>query len=647
MNISEAREEYKAALKIGQRDFKELTSKGANPYPVVLDSILPENGTLAVQELPLCEIPIERIIGVKSQGRIFAFNAGFMPLLEPESEFGTKWISLCAAHLSDVGITDPIECYEYLGDFYVTEGNKRISVMKYFGAASISARVKRILPSPSDKPRIKAYYEFLDFYKVSGLYTVKYTKPGDYAKLLAALGKDAGEVWSDMERRSFSAVFSRFREAFSSLSVKKNGLYAEDALLLWLEVYPYSKISEESSAELKKDIASLLDNVITEGSISVSAMPQEKKSIISSILNPARSHLNVAFVHQRDIAVSLWTLAHDRGSAYLSEALGDRVTVKSYFNADTPEDAEALIHRAVTEGAEVVFTTTPSLLRPTLKVAIKYPRVRFFNCSANVPFSSVRGYYVRAFEGKFITGAIAGAMSEGDRIGYIASYPILGVPASINAFALGAQMTNPNAKIDVRWSCLSGNHTEEFLRKGINVISNRDVPVLENKYLKYGEFGTFSVDADGTLTPLGSPCWLWGTFYEKVVKAILSGTIDSGKNTSDAVNYWLGMAGGVLDVTLSDMLPEGVRFLADHLREALKAGTLDPFDRRITAQDGTLKNDGSHSFSADELLHIDWLCDNIDGAIPEYADILPVSQATVRELGVHRENIPPEKEAHK
>ena len=66
------------------------------------------------------------------------------------------------------------------------------------------------------------------------------------------------------------------------------------------------------------------------------------------------------------------------------------------------------------------------------------------------PYSSIRSYYGRLYEAKFITGAIAGAMVANDRIGYIASHPILGVPASINAFALGAQMTNPRAQIELK-----------------------------------------------------------------------------------------------------------------------------------------------------------------------------------------------------
>ena len=264
-----------------------------------------------------------------------------------------------------------------------------------------------------------------------------------------------------------------------------------------------------------------------------------------------------------------------------------------------------------------------------------------------MPFSSVRGYYFRAYEGKFITGAIAGAMAKDNRIGYVASYPILGVPASINAFALGAQITNPDARVVVRWSCLMGDNTENLAGEGFSVVSNRDVPTMDDWYLKYGEFGTFSVSPAGEYTPLGSPCWVWGSFYEKAVRAILAGSLDSGKAQTDPVNYWLGMDSGVIDVNLSDELPDGLRFLAENLRRSLKSGELDPFKRVIRSQDGTLKNDGTVSFTADEILHMDWLCDNVEGRIPEYEEIRPMSRELVRELGVHKAAIPPEKEAAK
>ena len=146
-------------------------------------------------------------------------------------------------------------------------------------------------------------------------------------------------------------------------------------------------------------------------------------------------------------ALSPWSKAHDEGRQYLEQVFPEEVTVRNYFHADTPELAEALLDQAVEEGADLVFTTTPQLSRVTLKAAVKYPKVRFLNCSVDVPYSSIRTYYCRIYEAKFITGAIAGAIAKNNRIGYVGSSPIFGVPASINAFALGAQLTNPEAKI--------------------------------------------------------------------------------------------------------------------------------------------------------------------------------------------------------
>jgi basic membrane lipoprotein Med (substrate-binding protein (PBP1-ABC) superfamily) len=262
----------------------------------------------------------------------------------------------------------------------------------------------------------------------------------------------------------------------------------------------------------------------------------------------------------------------------------------------------------------------------------------------NIPFSSVRTYYCRIFEGKFITGAIAGAMANNDRIGYIASYPIFGVPASINAFALGAQLTNPRARIDLRWSCQEGDPVKDFIDAGYQVISNRDVPTPFLNYQEFGEYGTYFVEEDRSLTPLASPCWLWGTFYERVIRSILGGTWEQNKE-SKAMNYWWGMDSGVIDIELSNKLPESMRYLTDMLRYSLQKGTLDIFHRQIIAQDGTIKNDGTRHFSPEELLRMDWLCDNIDGSIPKYDELLPFAKPMVRELGLYRKEIPPEKEA--
>ena len=649
MYRQEAREEYAQALRLGQREYKLALADGKRPHPVVLDELIEDPSLEIVQEVGLVEIPAEKIVGVRSAGRTAAFSASFLPLLGENSEFAYKWINLCQAHLSE-GIRDSILCYEYLGEFYVQEGNKRVSVLRHLGAPRIAAQVKRILPKMSEEPRILAYFEFLEFYKSTGLYQVQFRKPGDYGLLLSYLGKEPGDKWQEQEMRTFSAYFQYFRDAFRSLGGEALGLIPEEALLIWLQVYPFRDLGTITDKELKRTITSLWEDLAVQAlpePVDVHTEPVEthaKAGMLGRFMTGAPTHLNVAFVHSLDPEKSAWIRDHDLGRAHLERVLKEQVTVRSYFHADNAEKAEELLEQAVADGADLVFTTTPPLSRITLRLAVKYPKVRFLNCSVDTPYPSIRTYYARIYEAKFITGAIAGAMADDDEIGYVGLSPIFGEAASINAFALGAQLTNPRAKVVLRWSCQAGNPQEEFLKNGIWVISNRDVPAQERVHLNLCNYGTYMRDENGKMQALASPVLLWGRFYENIVRSILAGTWDKDKDTHRAINYWWGMSSGAIDVALADHLPDGSRVLAKMLRHGLKTGKLDPFRRKILAQDGTVKNDGSRSFSADELLHMDWLCENVIGSIPEFDEIEPYAQPMVRQLGIYRDRIPVEKE---
>ena len=647
MNIQIASDEYALALKKGQKEYRERLASGQHPHPLVLDELLPEGITDSVQYVGTIEIPAERIVGVKSAGRISAFTASFLPLLDQKSEFAGKWIMLCMAHLGDTGITDPIECYEYLGNFYVQEGNKRVSVLRHFGAARIPANVKRILPPVSDNSRVRAYYEFMEFYKASRNYSIQFRRPGDYARLLSHIGKKPGEVWTEDEQRLLRAYYQYFLEAFYAQTPKAVGVLAEEALLRWLDVYPYQDLGRMSATELKKSLAALWEAVISVSrddavKMKTKAEDTTKGHILGWLT--AADHLNVAFVHQQDADKSVWVYGHEEGREHIERLFGSRITVRSYYDANTPELAEKAIEQAVADGAQVVFTTSPPLLRATLKAAVRHTKVRFLNCSVDQPYSSIRTYYGRMYEAKFITGAIAGAMSGDDRIGYITAYPIFGVPASINAFALGAQLTNPRAQIELRWSCLPGTPQADFFADGIRVISNRSAPAQDKEYMDFCSYGTYLMDSMGELIPLGTPVWGWGKFYEFVLRSIFSGGWKQEKGVSAALNYWLGMDSGVISLKLSDKLPEGVRQMAKILETGMCDGSIDPFMRRIVAQDGTVKNNGSQRFTPEQILHMDWLCENVIGSIPAYEELLPISQPLVRELGIYRDQIVPEME---
>ena len=99
------------------------------------------------------------------------------------------------------------------------------------------------------------------------------------------------------------------------------------------------------------------------------------------------------------------------------------------------------------------------------------------------------------------------------------------------------------------------------------------------------------------------------------------------------------MNGGLIDVQLSPSLPEGIRRLAEHLRYDLRRGYFDPFGCRIKDQNGTLRNDGTQSFSPEEIMRMDWLCENVDGHIPEIYELRPEAVETTRILAIHPESL--------
>ena len=647
MSRQEAFEQYNLALKQGQKYYKSAVISGGYPYPQVLDEVLDESMVAGRIEMGLVDIPAEQIVGVKSAGRRSALAGNFMPLLSADSEFASKWISLCEAHLGDEGIRDPIKCCEYMGRFYVQEGNKRVSVLKSYGAPTVPGMVTRIVPEYSEDPAVQIYYEFMGFYQLTGLYQLSFTRPGSFAKLQAALGFEPKQVWTVEERRSFVAGYLHFKAVFDKLNNGRLPITAADALLVWLQVFRFSDIKNQSVQELQKNLATVWADIelMAEGQpISVSTCPRgHTKSLISKLFGAHPGRLRAAFIYGFDPERSAWTRAHEHGREYLEKHMGDRVDTQVYYSVGR-NYIEAM-EKAVADGADIIFATTPLMINACRRIAALHSGVRVMNCSLSLPYTGVRSYYSRIYECKFITGAIAGAMAEQNTIGFVANYPIYGVPAGINAFALGAKLTNPRVKIKLVWSCTKGDPLQELISQGVSVISNKEATNPENEHWAM-EWGTYKLQPDGSMLPLAVPCWNWGPFYEKVMLCILSGEFDN-KAPGQAINYWWGMNSGVIDVQFSPSVPDGVQSLADILKNGIISGAIDPFKCRIVDQNGVVRNSGEHGLTPEEIMFMDWLCDNVEGDIPEFDRLIPSSQDMVRILGVYRDKIPPETEAEK
>ena len=643
---SEALEQYGAALKAGQRYYKNAVSHGRPPYPPVLDELTAGVPLAGQADLGLVNVPSELIAGTKTAGRVFALAGNFMPLLPQGSEFSAKWISLCDAHLSDEGIREPVKCYEYFGRFYVQEGNKRVSVLKCYDAPTIPALVTRLIPAYSDEEPIRLYYEFMAFYALSRLYGVTFRRCGDYARLQAALGFAPDHVWTDDERRRFSSGFTLFKLAYDKCSTRTPEVTAAEALLGWLDLYPFSSLRDLTAAQLYQQLDPIWADIAAkaeQAAIPVSTVPEIKgQSVLQRLRHVAHAdHIDIAFLYAFDPETSAWTRAHDEGRAYLEKAMGDQVSiqVQRAYN----HDYLAAIERAAQNGAKLIFATTPSMMADCRKAAVLHPELKILCCALSQPYAGVRTYYTRNYEVKFIAGAIAGIMAGSAPIGYVANYPIFGVPAEINAFALGARATNPQARVLLRWTCTGSDPVQELLQAGVRVLSNRDV-IRPGRTRGAMELGTYMVSEDGDSIPLVTPLWNWGKLYEQIVHSIFSGAwADIARSKS--IHYWWGMDSGVIDLGFGSALPAGVRGLGNILQRGFAAGSVRPFRIEMVDQAGQIRADGSDALSPEQIMKMDWLCDNVDGEIPPFEKILPMSRDTVRLLGVYRDSLPPEKEA--
>ena len=105
------------------------------------------------------------------------------------------------------------------------------------------------------------------------------------------------------------------------------------------------------------------------------------------------------------------------------------------------------------------------------------------------------------------------------------------------------------------------------------------------------------------------------------------------------------MSSGVIGVEWTNAIPFGTKALAELLKNGIVNGSIDPFHRCVISQDGVLRNDGNTIFSPEEILNMDWLCDNVIGAIPEYSALAEKARSLVRLQGIYRDSIPPQKES--
>lgn len=630
--------EYEKAQKLGLKAFKAAVAKGENEYLPVLDEILEDVEIQNEVNLGLVQIPLDQIVGTSNVGRTYSFANNFMPILNYRTEFGSKWAELYDSQVEE-GIREPIKVYEYLNKFYVVEGNKRVSVMKFLGAVSIPGVVTRRIPKLTEDPEVKIYYEFLDFYKLTEVNYLYFSEEGCFKRLLELTSEDPTVAWTDDQKKDFGSAHHNFSTALKARGGEKLPIGRADAFLIFIDIYGYDNIKNLTSNEMKGKVDLLWEEFMDESKgqeIELRMEPAKKgrKRLMEYFKAPSPKIVDVAFVFDKDPEESNWLYTHELGRLYLDEH-PERFRTTKVINVRTEEETINAIEELIENGIQIIFTTSSQQAAASVKAAVNHPNVVIMNCSLNTSYKLIRTYYARLYEVKFLAGMLAGSMAKNGRIGYLADYPIYGMPANINAFALGARMVNPDAKVYLEWTTIKGvtreQVIEDFKSRGIAYVSDQTM-IKPNAASR--QFGLYCI-SDETPVNIAMPVYQWGVFYEKLIDAVLNGSFQQeGANEDKAINYWWGLSAKVVDIICSNKLPAATLRLVAVFKDLMKKNEFQPFEGVLYDQNNELRNEASETMTPDELMKMNWLLDNVIGEIPEIEALREEAKSIVELKGV-------------
>ncbi len=302
------------------------------------------------------------------------------------------------------------------------------------------------------------------------------------------------------------------------------------------------------------------------------------------------SEVKAAFVYVGPVGDAGWTWAHDQGRQFAEAETG---VTTAYVEA-VPEgtaDFGNHVRDFIDQGYNVIIGTSFGYMDDMEALAAEYPDVIFEHVSGyKANETNFGNTFGRMYEPRYLSGVVAGAMTESNLIGYVAAFPIPEVVRGINAFTLGAQAYNPDVEVEVVWTstwfdpAVEGDSAQALLDKGADVIAmHQDSPAAGEKAEAAGaRWVSYNSDmsAFAPNAYLTAPVWDWGPRYVEIIESVKAGTYTPGY-------YWGSMADGVVGLgSIAADVPAEVVELLEEGTALIKSGEFHPFEGPIYDQDG-------------------------------------------------------------
>ena len=334
---------------------------------------------------------------------------------------------------------------------------------------------------------------------------------------------------------------------------------------------------------------------------------------------PAPAKLKVAFVYIGVPGDAGWTFKHDEGRKELQAALGGQVETTAVENIPEGPAGKKTFEDLARKGYKLIFGTSFGYMDPMLEVAKEFPDVKFMHATGFKTSANMGTYFGAAEEARYLSGMIAGAMSKSGKLGYVAAFPIPEVVRGINAFELGAQVTNPKAVTKVVWTStwfdpnIEKQAALSLLNAGADVLAQHQDSAATGEAAQSRGAYWISYNSDmRNLAPkawLAGPGWDWGPFYIAQAKAVLAGTWKSEQYYGNMADGLVKLFGPAADV------PATAVTKVTAVQNSIIAGTFHPFDGPVIDKTGKERIAKGATAEMGALMSMDYFVKGVDGTI--------------------------------
>lgn len=335
---------------------------------------------------------------------------------------------------------------------------------------------------------------------------------------------------------------------------------------------------------------------------------------------PAADKLKIGFMYVSPIGDGGWTFQHELARKAIQEKFGDKIETSMVESVPESADAERVMRDMAGQGNKLIFATSFGYQEFVQKAAADLKDVKFEHATGYKQADNVAVYDSKTFEGAYLAGLVAGAMSKTKTVGVVASVPIPEVVRNINSFVLGAQAIDPSIKAKVVWvnewfsPPKESEAATSLINGGVDVMyQNTNSPAV----LKTAEErGVYAFGKDGDMSAfapkahLGSAVINWTPYYTKVVEDTLAGNWQGG-------NYWWGVKEGAMDlVKIADQVPQEIKDKVEKAKAGLKDGSFAVWTGPI--KDNTGKEVLTAGQVADDgfLRGINFFVNGVEGKVP-------------------------------